>query len=193
LRSSRRLWLPTWCNCAVRSSIPPCSDTYRHRRASAAIYSFHAIILNRPGRSSTLPTCGSVFVSLLLTRNTAPPSRAVRGNSRRVRIRVRNDARAIGIVMAGLDPWAFSPRACPVGIHVLATGAGDAGNPVDARVKPAHDDLRLVPIKGQQPLPVPWTALRDRGRGREWGSGTKDPPAVPAGRISWTLYAAVRT
>ena len=41
------------------------------------------------------------------------------------------------VVIAGLDP----------AIRVLATGAGDAGNPVDARVKPAHDDLRLVPIK----------------------------------------------
>ena len=36
------------------------------------------------------------------------------------------------IVMAGLDP----------AIHVLAAGTGDAGNRVDARVKPAHDDLQ---------------------------------------------------
>ena len=41
------------------------------------------------------------------------------------------------VVMAGLDP----------AIHVLATGTGDAGNRVDARVKPAHDDFQLVPIK----------------------------------------------
>jgi hypothetical protein len=47
-----------------------------------------------------------------------------------------------------------------VGIHVLATGTGNAGNRVDARVKPAHDDLQLVPVKTQQPIPVPRTALR---------------------------------
>jgi hypothetical protein len=41
--------------------------------------------------------------------------------------------------MAGLDP----------AIHVLATGTRDAGNRMDARVKPAHDDLQLVPIKTQ--------------------------------------------
>jgi len=35
------------------------------------------------------------------------------------------------IVMAGLDPT----------IHVLATDAGGAGNRVDARVEPAHDEL----------------------------------------------------
>jgi hypothetical protein len=38
------------------------------------------------------------------------------------------------VVMAGLVP----------AIYVLATSAGDAGKGVDARVKPAHDDLRLV-------------------------------------------------
>jgi hypothetical protein len=59
------------------------------------------------------------------------------------------------VVMAGLDP----------AIHLLATGTGDVGNRVDARVKPAHDDLQLVPIKTQQP--VPRTALRERGRVRE--------------------------
>jgi len=42
------------------------------------------------------------------------------------------------VVMAGLDP----------AIHVLVTGTGDAGNRVDARVKPAHDDLQLVPPRG---------------------------------------------
>jgi hypothetical protein len=57
------------------------------------------------------------------------------------------------VVMAGLDP----------AIHVLATGTGDAGNHVDARVKPAHDELQLVPIKTQQPFPVPRTALRESG------------------------------
>jgi hypothetical protein len=34
------------------------------------------------------------------------------------------------VVMAGLDP----------AVHVLVTGTGDAGNRVDARAKPAHDD-----------------------------------------------------
>jgi hypothetical protein len=38
---------------------------------------------------------------------------------------------------SGLDP----------AIHVLATGTGDAGNRVDARVKPAHDNFQSVPIK----------------------------------------------
>jgi hypothetical protein len=37
-------------------------------------------------------------------------------------------------VMARLDPWAFSPRACPVGIHDFGPGAS-----VDDRVKPGHD------------------------------------------------------
>ena len=50
-----------------------------------------------------------------------------------------------------------------MGIHVLATGTGDADNRVDARVKPAHDDLQLVPIKTQHPVPVPQTALRASG------------------------------
>jgi phosphoribosyl-ATP pyrophosphohydrolase len=36
--------------------------------------------------------------------------------------------------MAGLDPWAFSPRACLVGIHVFVRGAS-----VDDRAKPGHD------------------------------------------------------
>jgi hypothetical protein len=34
--------------------------------------------------------------------------------------------------MAGLDPWAFSPRTCSVGIHVFAHSAAVA---VDARIK----------------------------------------------------------
>jgi hypothetical protein len=75
------------------------------------------------------------------------------------------------VVVAGLDP----------AIHVLATGTGDAGNRVDARVKPAHDDLQLVPIKTQQPTPVPRTAPRSHGTAspplREvWPRG----PEVPA-------------
>jgi hypothetical protein len=65
------------------------------------------------------------------------------------------------VVMAGLDP----------AIHVLATGTGDAGNRVDARVKPAHDDLQLVPIKTQRPIPVPRTTLRLRGNDGVSGAG----------------------
>jgi hypothetical protein len=50
--------------------------------------------------------------------------------------------------MAGLDP----------AIHVLATGTGDADNRVDARVKPAHDDLQLGPKSSAPGLNVcPWT------------------------------------
>jgi len=57
------------------------------------------------------------------------------------------------VVMAGLDS----------AIHVLVTGTDDAGNRVDTRVKPAHDDFQLVPIKTQQPIPVPRKALRAFG------------------------------
>jgi hypothetical protein len=64
-----------------------------------------------------------------------------------------NRGQPLSLVVAGLDP----------AIRVLATGIGDAGDRVDARVKPAHDDLQLVPIKTQQPGPVPRTALRFRG------------------------------
>jgi hypothetical protein len=61
------------------------------------------------------------------------------------------------VVMAGLDQDLIRPS------RSSATGTGAAGNRVDARVKPAHDDLQLVPIKTQQPIPVPQTALRLRG------------------------------
>jgi hypothetical protein len=60
--------------------------------------------------------------------------------------------------MAGLDP----------AIHVLATGTGDAGKRVDARVKPAHDNLQLVPIKTQSPIPVPRTALSRKREPRDF-------------------------
>jgi hypothetical protein len=39
--------------------------------------------------------------------------------------------------MAGLDP----------AIYVLVTAAGDPGNLMDARVEPAHDDLRSAALK----------------------------------------------
>jgi hypothetical protein len=72
----------------------------------------------------------------------------------------------LNVVMAGFDP----------AIHVRATDTGDAGKSVDARVKPAHDSLRLVPIKTQQPIPVPRTALRESGNlePRSW-SGASGP------------------
>jgi hypothetical protein len=57
------------------------------------------------------------------------------------------------VVMAGPDP----------AIHVLAASAGDAGKGVDARVKPAHGDLQLVPIKMQQPLSARLEGLADAG------------------------------
>src|SRR5271169_5036138 len=63
------------------------------------------------------------------------------------------------VVMAGLD----------LANNVLATGTGDTGNRVDARVKPAHDDLQLVPIKTQQPIPVPRTALTRKRESRTPG------------------------
>jgi hypothetical protein len=47
--------------------------------------------------------------------------------------------------MAGLDP----------AIHALVTSAGDASNRMDARVKPAHDDLWLLAIETQQSNTVP--------------------------------------
>jgi len=44
------------------------------------------------------------------------------------------------IVMARLDPWAFSPRASSVGIHVPAAAGPGAEGGVDHRVKPGDDD-----------------------------------------------------
>jgi hypothetical protein len=44
------------------------------------------------------------------------------------------------IVMAGFDPWAFSPRASSVGIHTFATDWIEAEKGVDHRVKPGDDD-----------------------------------------------------
>jgi hypothetical protein len=44
------------------------------------------------------------------------------------------------IVMAGLDPWAFSPRASPVGIHAFAAAWIEPQRAVDHRVKPGDDD-----------------------------------------------------
>jgi hypothetical protein len=42
-------------------------------------------------------------------------------------------------VLAGLDPWAFSPWTGSVGIHVFDACIED----VDTRDKPAHDDFTL--------------------------------------------------
>src|SRR5271169_4128295 len=76
------------------------------------------------------------------------------------------------VVMAGLD----------LANNVLATGTGDTDNRVDARVKPTHDDLQLVPIKTQQPIPVPRTALRE---GRNLGhQGFSVRPGPPLSRAS---------
>ena len=60
------------------------------------------------------------------------------------------------VVMAGLDP----------AIYVLVTGTGEAGNRVDARVKPAHDDLGLAPMQDtttNSRFPGQPGALRERG------------------------------
>jgi hypothetical protein len=46
-------------------------------------------------------------------------------------MRTRKYPVQLTVVMSGLDPAIF----------VLATGASGPGNRVDARVKPAHDDL----------------------------------------------------
>jgi len=43
------------------------------------------------------------------------------------------------IVMAGLDPWAFSPRTRSVGIHAVAA-AREPKKVVDHRVTPGDDD-----------------------------------------------------
>ena len=48
---------------------------------------------------------------------------------------------ATGAVMAGLDPWAFSPRTRFVGICADVTENG-----WDHRVKPGDDDYRVVGI-----------------------------------------------
>jgi hypothetical protein len=53
--------------------------------------------------------------------------------------------------------------------HVPATGASNASDRVDARVKPAHDDLRLVPLMTRKPIcvpPTPCTESRMSGRRR---------------------------
>jgi hypothetical protein len=42
----------------------------------------------------------------------------------------------LNCVMAGLDPWAFSPRTCSVGIHEKRH--------VDARIKSGHDDIGVA-------------------------------------------------
>jgi hypothetical protein len=46
---------------------------------------------------------------------------------------------ASAFVLAGLDPWAFSPRTGSVGIHSFDAGDED----VDTRDKPAQDDFTL--------------------------------------------------
>jgi hypothetical protein len=48
----------------------------------------------------------------------------------------------LAVVVAGLDP----------AIRVLVTGTGDAGNRVDARVKPAYDDLQLFRTRDNNPF-----------------------------------------
>jgi hypothetical protein len=48
-------------------------------------------------------------------------------------------AGATTAVMAGLDPWAFSPRTRSVGIYAATQ------KDIDHRVKPGDDDYRLVP------------------------------------------------
>ena len=54
-----------------------------------------------------------------------------------------------GLVIAGLDP----------AIQPLTTDAGGAGKRVDTRVKPAHDGLRLVLLKIEQPISFPTFAI----------------------------------
>ena len=44
------------------------------------------------------------------------------------------------IVMAGLDPWVFSPRASSVGIRAFATARIEPKKVVDHRVTPGDDD-----------------------------------------------------
>ena len=45
------------------------------------------------------------------------------------------------LVMAGLGPWAFSPRTRSVGIHVFAADCSARCECVDARHKAGHDEL----------------------------------------------------
>ena len=44
------------------------------------------------------------------------------------------------MVMAGLDPWAFSPRASPVGIHGPAAVPIGTEEGADHRVEPGDDE-----------------------------------------------------
>jgi hypothetical protein len=59
--------------------------------------------------------------------------------------------------------------------HVPATGAGNSRDRMDARVKPAHDDLRLVPLKTRNPLGFPGHPARSR----ECRGGDPDPDRRP--------------
>src|SRR6266852_2650179 len=53
---------------------------------------------------------------------------------------VKGGNRPADFVLAGLGPWAFSPRTRSVGIHAFRTRNKD----VDARIKSAQDDLSLI-------------------------------------------------
>jgi hypothetical protein len=45
------------------------------------------------------------------------------------------------VVMAGLDPWAFSPGTSSVAIHAPEIAGFDSAESVDHRVKPGDDDF----------------------------------------------------
>src|SRR6516165_10371449 len=61
------------------------------------------------------------------------------------------------------------------------------------QVRPAHDELQLVPIKTQQPIPVPRTALRESGNLEPQDSTGSPGPRLRvafAGVTSNTLISA---
>src|SRR5438552_2232765 len=77
-------------------------------------------------------------------------------------------------------------------IYVPATRPGDAGNRVDARVKPAHDGLRLAWLSTRQPISVPRKALRESGApGRRGSTGPPSAPAL-AGARSYRLRGLLK-
>jgi hypothetical protein len=57
-------------------------------------------------------------------------------------------------------------------IQVPAEGAHGVGDFVDARVKPAHDDFRLVSVRMQQSVTIPRAALHE---GRSLGISVACP------------------
>ena len=91
--------------------------------------------------------------------------------------------------VAGLVPWAFSPRTRSVGTHVSPSACTDRQEGVDGRAKPGQGGIQgCADNRYAQPASVPRTALRKRGEGGSGGSGPSSaslsPPFPHAGILS---------